>query len=45
MHFIIQTVSGKVVHDFSFTLLQSIEYLKWKNNNENFVSKSVSITN
>lgn len=29
MHFIIQTVDGKVVHDFNFTLLESIRYLNW----------------
>ena len=29
MDFLIQTVKGKVRHDFSFTLLESIEYQKW----------------
>lgn len=32
MEFIIQTVNGKVVNDFSFELLQSFEFLKWRNN-------------
>ncbi len=29
MHFIIQTVNNQVVHDFSFTLIRSIEYHNW----------------
>jgi hypothetical protein len=31
MKFLIQTINGKVKHDFSFTLLESIEYQKWLN--------------
>lgn len=29
MKFLIQTVDGQIKHDFSFTLIQSIEYHKW----------------
>ena len=29
MHFIIQTIDGQIKHDFSFTLLRSIEYQNW----------------
>jgi hypothetical protein len=29
MKFLIQTVNGKVVHDFAFTLLESLRYKKW----------------
>ncbi len=32
MKFLIQTINGEIKHDFSFTLLQSIEYWKWRNN-------------
>lgn len=32
MEFLIQTVNGEVVHDFSFTLLESIRYQKWLGN-------------
>lgn len=32
MEFIIQTVDDKVVNDFAFELLQSFEFLKWRNN-------------
>lgn len=31
MKFLIQTIDGRVRHDFSFTLLESIEYQKWLN--------------
>jgi len=29
MKFLIQTINGKVKHDFSITLLESIEYHNW----------------
>lgn len=29
MRFLIQKIGGKIVHDFSFTLLQSIEFQNW----------------
>jgi hypothetical protein len=31
MNFLIQTIDGQIKHDFSFTLIQSIEYHKWFN--------------
>ena len=34
MKFLIQTIEGKVRHDFSFTLLESIQFHKWLGNNE-----------
>lgn len=33
MKFLIQKINGKLVHDFSFTLLESIRYNNWLNNN------------
>jgi len=32
MKFLIQTVRGKIVHDFAFTLLKSIEFRNWLKN-------------
>jgi ATP-grasp domain, R2K clade family 2 len=32
MKFLIQTIDGKIKHDFSFNLLKSIEYQKWLGN-------------
>jgi hypothetical protein len=32
MRFLIQKCKGKIVHDFSFTLLESIRYLRWSAN-------------
>lgn len=32
--FLIQTCNGKIIHDFSFTLLQSIEFQNWINPND-----------
>lgn len=34
MKFLIQTVNKKVVHDFSFTLLESIKYMNWYSNSK-----------
>lgn len=34
MDFLIQTIDGEIKHDFSFTLLESIKYNNWFNNNE-----------
>ena len=31
MKFLIQTINGQIKHDFSITLLESIEYQKWLN--------------
>jgi len=36
MIFLIQTINGKVKHDFSFTLLESIEFQNWLQNNNSF---------
>ena len=36
MKFLIQTINGKIKHDFSFTLLESIEYQNWLRNNNSF---------
>jgi hypothetical protein len=36
MRFLIQKINGKIVHDFSFTLLQTIEFKNWlARNNKN----------
>lgn len=32
MKFLIQTIDDKIKHDFSFTLLESIEFHKWLRN-------------
>jgi hypothetical protein len=32
MHFVIQTIDRKILHDFSFTLLEAIEYQRWCGN-------------
>lgn len=34
MNFLIQTIDGKVKHDFSFTLIQSLDYHNWINNDK-----------
>jgi len=36
MKFLIQTINGKVKHDFSFTLLESIEFQNWLRNDKSF---------
>lgn len=36
MNFLIQTINGKVKHDFSFTLLESIEFQNWLRNDKSF---------
>lgn len=36
MRFLIQTIDGKIKHDFSFTLLQAIDFHKWTGNNIKF---------
>jgi len=33
MKFLIQTINGEIKHDFSFTLLESINYQNWLNPN------------
>lgn len=33
MNFLIQTVNGVIVHDFAFTLIESIKYHNWYNKN------------
>jgi len=32
MKFLIQKINGEILHDFSFTLLESIKFLKWSSN-------------
>jgi ATP-grasp domain-containing protein len=34
MDFLIQTIDGNIEHDFSFTLLESIKYNNWLNNDD-----------
>lgn len=36
MKFLIQTINGKVKHDFSFTLIESIEFQNWLRNDNSF---------
>jgi len=36
MKFLIQTINGKVKHDFSFTLLESIDFQNWLRNDNSF---------
>jgi hypothetical protein len=36
MQFLIQTINGKVKHDFSFTLLESIEFQNWLRDDKSF---------
>ena len=36
MKFLIQTINGKVKHDFSFTLLESIDFQNWLRNDKSF---------
>ena len=44
MNFLIQTVNGKVRHDFSFTLIESIEYQNWLSNSVSFSAKFTNET-
>ena len=37
MKFMIQTVSGRIVHDFSFTLIEAIKYYNWKTNTQDMI--------
>jgi len=36
MKYLIQTINGKVKHDFSFTLLESIDFQNWLRNDKSF---------
>lgn len=36
MNFLIQTAKGKIVHDFSFTLIESCKYQNWYTRGNNF---------
>lgn len=36
MKFLIQTISGKIRHDFTFTLIKAIEYQNWTKNSMDF---------
>ena len=38
MKFLIQTINGSVKHDFSFTLLESIEFQNWIRDDKSFVA-------
>ena len=35
INFLIQTIDNQIKHDFSFTLLESLNYLNWLHNNNN----------
>jgi hypothetical protein len=37
MKFLIQQINGKIIHDFSFTLLKSIEYQNWLQQDNSFI--------
>ena len=38
MNFLIQKINKRITHDFSFTLLESIRYQKWIQNNPNAIN-------
>jgi len=42
MKFLIQKINGKVIHDFSFTLLESIRFNNWFHNNNDMKFKFVN---
>jgi hypothetical protein len=42
MKFLIQKINGKVVHDFSFTLLESIRFNNWFHNNNDMKFRLVN---
>jgi hypothetical protein len=42
MKFLIQKINGQIVHDFSFTLLESIRYNNWIHNNKDITYKFVN---
>src|ERR1035437_5025060 len=42
MKFLIQKINGKVVHDFSFTLLESIRFNNWFHNNNDMKFKFIN---
>lgn len=44
MKFLIQKVNGKILHDFSFTLLQSVEFHKWLKNFDRIKVKYLDTT-
>jgi hypothetical protein len=43
MKFLIQKINGQIVHDFSFTLLESIRYNNWIHNNKDIKYKFKNI--
>jgi hypothetical protein len=42
MKFLIQKINGQLVHDFSFTLLESIRYNNWIHNNKGITYKFIN---
>ena len=44
MKFLIQTINGKVKHDFSFTLIESIEYQNWLSDSLALIAKFTNET-
>jgi len=45
MKFLIQTTNKKIVHDFSFVLLESIKYNNWLNNSNDIKYKFIEYNN
>jgi hypothetical protein len=43
MKFLIQKINGQIVHDFSFTLLESIMYNNWIHNNKDMAYQSINV--
>jgi len=45
MKFLIQTIGGKIRHDFTFTLIKAIEYQNWAKNSMDFELSEKSVHN
>ncbi len=43
MKFLIQTINNKIKHDFSFGLIEAIEYNNWLNNNKSIKYKTTNL--
>lgn len=37
MKFLLQTINKEIKHDFSFTLLESIDFQNWLKNDNNYI--------